>query len=449
MGKIVGAYIFPHPPVAVPEVGRGREAEIKNTLNSFRKSAEEIYGINPDTIVIITPHAPFFRDFIYVNDSDKILRGNLGRFDAPEVDLQFENNLELAKKVVENALKNGIPAGGLSNEAVRRVLKYHVSLDHGAIVPLYFVNKKAKGFKLVHISVADLTYDELYKFGQCIGKAVEESDTGADRTVIIASGDLSHSLTWDAPNGYNEKGKVFDRLIVEYVSSGNVEKIINFDRDLAEEAAECGLRSFIIMFGALDGYYLYPEVYSYEGPFGVGYMIAKIKTGKDPYIYLARLSLETYVKEREIIKPPSNLPAEMLESRAGTFVSLKIRGALRGCIGTIYPTRKNIAEEIIYNAISAGTRDPRFPPVLERELPLLEYSVDVLKEPEPVSSFDELDVSRYGVIVRSKGRLGILLPDLEGVNTPLEQVSIALQKGGISPDEKYVMERFEVIRHKE
>ena len=449
MGKIVGAYIFPHPPVAVPEVGRGREAEIKNTLNSFRKSAEEIYGINPDTIVIITPHAPFFRDFIYVNDSDKILRGNLGRFDAPEVDLQFENNLELAKRIVENALKNGIPAGGLSNEAVRRVLKYPVSLDHGAIVPLYFVNKKAKGFKLVHISVADLTYNELYKFGQCIGKAVEESDTGADRTVIIASGDLSHSLTWDAPNGYNEKGKVFDRLIVECVSSGDVEKIVNFDRDLAEEAAECGLRSFIIMFGALDGYYLYPEVYSYEGPFGVGYMIAKIKTGKDPYIYLARLSLETYVKEREIIKPPSNLPAEMLESRAGTFVSLKIRGALRGCIGTIYPTRKNIAEEIIYNAISAGTRDPRFPPVLERELPLLEYSVDVLKEPEPVSSFDELDVSRYGVIVRSKGRLGILLPDLEGVNTPLEQVSIALQKGGISPDEKYVMERFEVIRHKE
>jgi uncharacterized protein (TIGR00296 family) len=111
------------------------------------------------------------------------------------------------------------------------------------------------------------------------------------------------------------------------------------------------------------------------------------------------------------------------------------------------PTRENIASEIIHNAISAGIHDPRFNPVTEDELDDLVYSVDVLGEPEPISSMAELDVRRYGVIVRAGRRSGLLLPDLEGVDSPQEQVAIALQKAGIRPDEKYTMERFEVIRH--
>jgi len=144
----------------------------------------------------------------------------------------------------------------------------------------------------------------------------------------------------------------------------------------------------------------------------------------------------------------SGLPEEMLNSRAGTFVSIKKKGELRGCIGTIGPTRENIASEIVHNAISAGTSDPRFYPVKPYELDELEYSVDVLMEPEEINSMDELDVVKYGVIVRAGRRTGLLLPNLENVNTVEQQVSIALQKAGISPNEKYTMERFEVIRHK-
>ncbi|NSW91326.1 MAG: AmmeMemoRadiSam system protein A [Firmicutes bacterium] len=448
MGRIVNAYIFPHPPVIVPEVGRGREVEVQKTIDAFKKASKEIKEDNPGTIIVITPHGPFFRDFIYINDTEKTIKGDLGRFGAPGVSLKFENDLSLVQRLLENALQSGIKAGGMKNEFIKRMLRFPVNLDHGAIVPLYYINKEVKGFKLVHISVADLPYKELYKFGQCIGKAVAETNGTNGRTVIVASGDLSHSLTWDAPCGYNEKGEVFDKLITEYISKGDIESIVNFDRDLAEEAAECGLRSFIIMLGALKGYCLYPEVYSYEGPFGVGYMVAKIKLDCDPYVSLARLALEAYVKEGKVIKPPEDTPREMFENRAGTFVSIKKEGFLRGCIGTIYPTRKNIAEEIIHNAISAGTRDPRFTPINENELDYLVYSVDILKEPEPIDSIQDLDVYKYGVIVRSGGRTGLLLPNIEGVDTPEEQVFIALQKAGIKPNEKYTMERFEVIRHK-
>ncbi|NMB96117.1 MAG: AmmeMemoRadiSam system protein A [Clostridiaceae bacterium] len=397
-------------------------------------------------------------------------------------------------------------------------------IDHGAMVPLYYVEKEYRAhkssageksdvgdtpgsavrniaysnaystsdngasdtagdnivkpgkFKIVLISLADLPHIDVYRFGMCIGKAVAESK---ERVVFLASGDLSHTVSHDSPYGYNKKGVEFDNLLVKYVSEGDIKSIINFDRGFCEEAAQCGLRSFLIMFGALDGYNIYPQVYSYEGPFGIGYAVAKIKIGdinskrklyeeykrdmghkmnklregEDFYVSLARFALETYVREGRVVSQAEysqkfgNLPEEMVRDKAGTFVSLKKDGALRGCIGTIKPTKKNVAEEIIYNAISAGTQDPRFFPVGINELDDLVYSVDVLGEAEPIESMEQLDVVKYGVIVRAGYRSGLLLPNLEGVNTPEEQISIALKKAGISPREKYTMERFQVIRH--
>ena len=157
--------------------------------------------------------------------------------------------------------------------------------------------------------------------------------------------------------------------------------------------------------------------------------------------------MESWVKYRKRISVPEDLPDEMLARRAGTFVSLHENGRLRGCIGTVAPYCGNIAEEIISNAISACSRDPRFSPVRADELNSLEISVDVLGELEPVNSPDELDVKKYGVVVSCKGRRGLLLPDLDGVDTVKEQIDIARQKGGISASEPYKLERFEVVRH--
>lgn len=169
---------------------------------------------------------------------------------------------------------------------------------------------------------------------------------------------------------------------------------------------------------------------------------------KDPYVKLAKQTLESYVRDGSTPKP-DEAEQELLENRAGAFVSLKKNGQLRGCIGTIAPTTGSIAEEIIQNAVSAGTRDPRFEPVKPEELDDIHYSVDVLMDPEPVSSIEELDVKKYGVIVQNGYRQGLLLPDLEGVDTPEEQLSIAMQKAGIYPGETIAVQRFEVVRHGE
>jgi len=167
-----------------------------------------------------------------------------------------------------------------------------------------------------------------------------------------------------------------------------------------------------------------------------------------PLVQLARKTIETYVREGRIAQPPKELTPEM-EKQAGTFVSIHKHGMLRGCIGTIEPTQANVAQEVIQNAISAATRDPRFPPVRPEELADLDIKVDVLSEPEPVESMDELDPRRYGVIVQSARdwRKGLLLPDLEGVDTVEYQVDIARRKAGIWPDEPIKLYRFEVVRY--
>lgn len=171
----------------------------------------------------------------------------------------------------------------------------------------------------------------------------------------------------------------------------------------------------------------------------------------DAYIQLAKQTIEAYIKTGKKIHPPADSPKEMLEKKAGVFVSLhkKSDHSLRGCIGTFLATQENIASEIIENAISSSTRDPRFMPLTEKELADLEINVDVLSEPSLVKDIKELDPKKYGVIVKTTdGRAGLLLPDI-GVETVNEQIAICCQKGGISPShDKLNLYKFTVERHK-
>ncbi len=169
----------------------------------------------------------------------------------------------------------------------------------------------------------------------------------------------------------------------------------------------------------------------------------------DQYVKLARKTIEAWVRKGAVLVPDAEeLPEEAMTRRAGAFVSIHKNGDLRGCIGTIAPVRRSLAEEIVYNAISAAAQDPRFRPVTEKELDSLEISVDVLSEPEDIASADQLDVKRYGVIVRKGRRRGLLLPDLEGVDTVEDQVAIACRKAGLIPGEPGIeLQRFEVVRH--
>ncbi len=166
-----------------------------------------------------------------------------------------------------------------------------------------------------------------------------------------------------------------------------------------------------------------------------------------PIVTLAKNAIEKHILENNTLMSPDEQVPEM-KDKAGVFVSIKKSGKLRGCIGTFLPSTDNVADEIIQNAISAATSDPRFSPVDSTELPELEYSVDILSLPEEVKNSEELDPKRYGIIVKNGNQRGLLLPDLEGVDTVDEQIRIALMKAGISSDEQIELFRFEVKRYK-
>ncbi len=164
-----------------------------------------------------------------------------------------------------------------------------------------------------------------------------------------------------------------------------------------------------------------------------------------PLVSLAKSAVENYINRGKTIKPPKGLPKEFFEKKSGTFVTIMEYNGLRGCIGTYLPIRRNIAEEVIYNAIAAASEDYRFGPIQKEELPRLSYTVCILSGPEPVKDLKELNSKRYGIIVKTSAKTGLLLPDLEGVNTVEQQISIACQKAGIDPNkEKIIIYKFTV-----
>jgi len=288
------------------------------------------------------------------------------------------------------------------------------------------------------------------------GRAVAAAVDCADQDVLyVASGDLSHRLTRDAPGGYHKSGAEFDRQVVEAVREGDLGRLADLPPALAESAGECGLRSLLVLAGVLEGEDFSIDLHSYEGPFGVGYLVAGISVkprrgggSADPLVALAREAVEAHVLRGEVIK--AELPPGVGESPAGVFVSIhREDGSLRGCIGTYRPRQASVAEEIVHNAISAAGADPRFPPVAAEELGRLAISVDVLSTPERVTGLEDLDPDLYGVIVQTDdGRRALLLPDLEGIDTVEEQLALVCQKGGIrSAEESYRIYRFVVERH--
>lgn len=460
---ILAAAAVPHPPIILPEVGQGEEKQIAATAQAYHEVMARAAALKPETVVIISPHATIYADYFHISPGGSA-SGDMGRFRAPQVQFEATYDEEFVRTLTELCDRQNIPAGTLGAK--------QPELDHGTMVPLYFLREhiSMEKLKFVRIGFSGLPAQEHYRFGQGIARIAEQLGR---RVLLIASGDLSHKLKKDGPYGLAPEGEVFDRLATRSLSKADYLGLLAVEPELAEAAAECGLRSFWVMAGALDRRNVKAELLSYEGTFGVGYGVAwelpaeedesrnlgeqylelrrqameQVREKEDPLVQLARASLEYYVQHHEALPLPEGLPPELLQQRSGAFVSLKKDGKLRGCIGTFLPTRDNLAQEIIYNAISAGTGDPRFDQVGTEELRDLVYDVDVLTEPEPIDSPKMLDVRRYGVIVQCGSRRGLLLPDLAGVDTVEQQLDIARRKGNIGQKEPVQLYRFEVARH--
>ncbi|MBR6890840.1 MAG: AmmeMemoRadiSam system protein A [Clostridia bacterium] len=460
--SVAAAFMVPHPPMIVPDVGRGSEAQVEATRAAYARVAEEIAALRPETIVISSPHATMYADYFHISPG-RSAEGSFARFRAPQVRFKEEYDAELAKTVERLAIAAGLPAGTRGER--------DKALDHGTMVPLYFIRQACAGFKIVRVGLSGLPLEDHYRQGQLIKRAAEE--TGR-RVVYVASGDLSHKLQAYGPYGYAPEGPQYDARVMDVCGRAAFGELFDFDEAFCERAAECGHRSFVIMAGALDGMAVEARALSHEDVTGVGYGICAFypkhpddarrfldirqraqearlvdeRAKCDPWVALAWRSVENWVLNRKVMDVPEGLPEALAQGRAGAFVSIHKQGRLRGCIGTIAPTRNSLAEEIIHIGVCACSRDPRFAPVRADELKWLEINVDVLGAPEDIASEAELDVKRYGVIVSRGSRRGLLLPDLEGVDTVRQQVDIARQKAGIGPTERVDLQRFEVVRHR-
>ncbi|MBQ9511710.1 MAG: AmmeMemoRadiSam system protein A [Lachnospiraceae bacterium] len=459
---IVGAIMVPHPPLIVPEVGRGEEAIIEETTRAYEEAANTVRDLAPETIVLSTPHSVMYSDYFHISPG-KSARGDLRQFRAGHVMIEALYDTELVKEICRIADEKHFPAGVMGEKDAR--------LDHGTMVPLTFINKVYPRYRLVRIGLSGLTLPDHYRIGQMIAQAAKNTSR---RVVYVASGDLSHKLQEDGPYGFDPAGPVYDEKIMDVCGRAAFDELFDFSEELCDKASECGHRSFVMMAGALDVCAVQTKKLSHQDVTGVGYGICTyVVTGPDPsrnfltkwesrrreelderkaredaYVKLARHSIETYIRTGSRATLPENVAKEMLTEQAGVFVSLKKEGRLRGCIGTIGPTQDSVAEEILENAVSAAVYDSRFRPVTEEELDKLEYSVDVLGKAQVIESEKELDVKRYGVIVTKGRKRGLLLPNLDGVDDIFTQVAIAKQKAGIDiNDNDVTLERIEVIRH--
>lgn len=458
---ILGAIAVPHPPIILPEIGRGEEKKIQATIDAYRQVAKWTVEQQPDVVIITSPHAVMYADYFHISPGKKAA-GSFAAFRAPQVEIKVDYDTELVDTICNLAEAEHFPAGTFGEK--------QPELDHGTMIPLRFLQAAGYTGPIVRIGLSGLSNRQHYHLGELIAQAVKQLGR---RAVFVASGDLSHKLKDDGPYGFAKEGPVFDERMQACFATGDFLQLLTTPADLAENAAECGLRSFWIMSGALDRKSVAAKLLSHEGTFGVGYGVARfavtgddavrnfgeqaqvvheqnmarIREHEDIYVRLARYSLETFIKSNSYAAIPKDLPENFYTTHAGAFVSLKKDGQLRGCIGTFLPMYKNLAEEICYNAIAAGTRDTRFSGVEVGELKDLVYDVDVLSAPELVAGPNRLDPKKYGVIVESAGRRGLLLPDLPGVDTVEQQVDIARRKGNIGKYEKLTLYRFTVERH--
>jgi len=257
------AFVTPHPPLIVPEIGGTYRLKARKTINALSYIAKQVKKAEPDTIIIITPHLVTAPEKFSVFKQESIT-GNLSEYGKSDVELSIDNDTEFISELENNLKNTGLGLKGINSEK---------KLDHGSFVPMYFFNEAGYTGKYVVINYSGLSREKHIQLGKIIRKTIEVSDK---KFVFTASADLSHSLSKTAPNGYKPESAAFDRKIVNSIKAGNYKAIINMGETLVSETPQCGYNSILIGIGIMNMQPGQNKVFSYESPFGVGYMAASL-----------------------------------------------------------------------------------------------------------------------------------------------------------------------------
>ena len=500
-GSLVYVGIAPHPPIMVPEVGGEMIRDVRGSIDAMREFTARVVAAGAESVVIVSPHAPL-EPRAFVAYADQVLQGDFARFRAPAAEVSAPVDSELLDALEHAADRDGFGIARLRGE----------ELDHGTAVPLYFLLRNGWRGRAVALGYSFLSDDEHLRFGATLRRAADsvnrrvalvasgdlshrlkhDAPAGYHPNAHLFDEQVVESIGARAPRRIAEIDPALRRLAGEcgyrsmLVALGAAESLAA-DCEVLHYEAPFGVGYLVAQLsrrgatrdsesptdaaapkGAREGDDAAADEISSGGNSASAEDGADAErssqdeeaAGESPdddassLPALARRAVETFVREGRAPRAEEVLAAEpppVLARPAACFVSIKTaEGELRGCIGTVEPSRASLADELIANAVSAATRDPRFPPVAESELPDLRYSVDILHEPEP-AEFADLDPKVYGVIVEDERghRRGLLLPDIAGVETAADQVRIAARKAGIDPRERVRLHRFRVERFRE
>ncbi|MGM0601877.1 MAG: AmmeMemoRadiSam system protein B [Bacillota bacterium] len=259
--------LLPHPPIIIPEIGGKELNNAESTVKGVKKTAEEIAAHRElDLLITISPHGPVFKSQASVIIREN-LSGSFKNFGKPELKFREKSDIDFSRQLVQNAEKKNLSLGGLGTGDLK---KYGIEeeLDHGILVPWYYLKKAGLDLPIIPITIGFLSYNELFKIGEVIAETAEQMGYNI---AVLASGDLSHRLKRGAPAGYHPDGEVFDKTLIENLKNKKFKHVLDIDKNLIENAGECGLRPIITMLGSIKGKEVDAEFNSYEGPFGVGY----------------------------------------------------------------------------------------------------------------------------------------------------------------------------------
>ena len=427
MPGIVAGALCAHPPILLAEVGGFESQRVRATAEAMRELDVMLAGHRADVAVVISPHSPSSMTSLPVRHAARVA-GDLARFRAPQVRVEAVVDTALVTALVVEGQRAGYALTWAEDS----------DLDHGVVVPLYSLPRTIANKRFVFLGVSGWPLARFVDFGawlhqNLLGRSV----------ILLASGDLSHRLTPDAPYGFRPEGPVFDRLVIDALRDHDWTRIEGMDPDLIEEAGECGLRPLAILLGAARAAGLASKVLSYEGPFGVGYPVVAFAptAGAVDIQDLGRRAIETYLRSGQLIEPPQPIPA-VLQEPSALFVTLRKGRELRGCVGSLRPTEATAAHELIRYAIASAVRDPRFEPVRLDEVRHLSIKVQLLEPAEAVTDIAALDPRLYGIIVRCGERQALLLPGIDEIANPEQQLRAACEKAGIDRFAPLQIERF-------